>query len=244
MANQGAENQPEGSDVNRRRFLKAAGVAAGVSSIGSAEVASARKNDKHIGKVLFIEVSLEHQTSLDGSLIHYDNFLEYSINESAQQLRLTKFADDSTRNAFREHNVVVKAREFGSPSVVDFRDRPESVLTITTDRNMNPSTQLQLEDEYRGPDVNIELERNHAMGVSVEGQNTTLDTQNERQVETDERKIEVRRPTNAFKEVYDPRQEAMKKARKYSLEQATVRPIVTVRNRGQLDVSVPETGGA
>lgn len=223
----------DNKQINRRDALKASGSAIALGSIGGVATRPVRavaRDPQNLGERTFAQVSLRHEQAPTERIDHTDDFPTYQLDREDSDLTLTRFSTDSTVETFETNDSVVEADGFHSAPTTVY-DAQNDWLPIDELRT------LQLADTYAFPAVRAAFDSNDQLVVSSEGDEMTLDTGSTRRLELSERTVQVRRQSDEFEEIPDPKSGGTVQVREQGpVETTTVRPVVVARNHGPITV--------
>ena len=133
-------------------------------------------------------------------------------------------------DTFETNETIVEADKFSSVSSVLYGGKRSSLP-------IDGLRELQLEDDYQFPAVQAEVGSNDELIVSSDNKEVTVESGSVQELELSSRKVQVRRPSQEFKEIPDPKSGGTVKTRKKGpVEIETVRPVLVVDNYGPITV--------
>lgn len=219
--------------IKRRDALKASGSAIALGSLGglsTSPVQAFTGDTTNVGEKTFVQASLQHEGTPDYGMMHTDDFPEYLLDETESQLTLTRFVSESDVSVFENNDVVIDADEYVSPSAVTYGNQAEH-LPVDGTRN------LRLESSYQYPSVRFETGSDGTITVASENETKTIASGETGKLELAERTVHVRQQSEEFEEVSDPRSGGTVRTRERGpVVTETIRPVVTVRNYGTVDL--------
>lgn len=98
---------------------------------------------------------------------------------------------------------------------------------------------LNLEQAYNFPSVQIEMGTNDSVNIRTEKTETAIASGNTRRITLEERSIKVRQEGQTFKEIPDPKsdkRDVIRTRAKGPTVTETVRPVIVVKNHGSVTV--------
>lgn len=130
---------------------------------------------------------------------------------------------------------MVKGRTYRSPPADTHGRESVSSVPVRTGPSNEIGLSLNALGGYNEPKIHIETNGNE-ITASVRGNQETVPAGSSRQIRLKEASVEVFYPLDTFHTIQDERAGGTKKVRDYEQREILIRPVVTIKNSGEIDV--------
>lgn len=227
--------------INRRDWLKATGVA-GVGALAPTQLVDAIPTGDEIGSRHFVEVALSHENAPETGRIHADDFVDYALDQENGKLSFSRVVSRPALETVRENDGFLKARGYQPlGSTVSGWTDDAGNLAATPGVDMSPAEELQPVslDRYEEPSVRVTPTGSGEVRVSGDGADAVVPAGTTETFRFAEQTVTIRRRTDEFVEVEDPRAGGTTVRPVYETVDLVVTPVATVANHGTVTVHEP-----
>lgn len=212
------------NELNRRQFVQNAGVAGfGIIGLSGSALGQKKTPTQFVSTALENDISFERDEVRRLSEVAIDVPPQVSIDEDDNQIHLTKFARQETKDQIMSQNVTMRSAIGGSSSEND--DTVPSYMATKIDE-YSPILGFEVPGGY--PTPTFEVGGDQASSVLVNGKQYSLPEQSEREVELPKRTATIN--------VYDPDVTDSSERRWKQVEKDVV-PHFHMRNHGNLSIT-------
>lgn len=232
------------NQTTRREVLQKSGASiGGLSIIGSSFNAPklAKNESTYIGDVNLVESVLIYKgIPNDAFRTHYyDGMIRYHVNEEDNALIFNSRARERDLNAVRQNRSVIATNQKFSPEQENQPGLKSSKsIAIEKGHRTSYSKGVCLENNYNLPEIRIESNKRGVAKVRTDRDHYEVPVGVEKQIELQEKPVDIRRKSEDLKEVEDPRVSGNTRLvrKQGDIETVSVTPILIVRNSGSLTV--------
>lgn len=233
------EYDTDDSGVERRTFLKAAGVA----GVGSIRVdPDDLVGEPDFGRVTFAEVGVEHEvhSSPTGGRYdadHVDELVRHAVDTTDGRFYLKQSAPRVGIDAFR-NDAVVEADGYSSLPTTLFEGQISEGIVVETGKSYRTKKALKPVDGYALPAVDVAVDGDR-IAVSTVSLQETVPAGSERTFSLGTREVDLRVVESTGETVdrpdIPPHRRAIEQVER--VETATIEPKLKVRSYGKLDAA-------
>ena len=230
------DQQQDASQLNRRNFLEATGVAAGVGAltVGKANADPLRDSTK----VNFVDTGVRHDVEITDNHqpISIDELIDHAVSEDGN-VYFSKFSSRDVIDTFLENDFVLKSDKYRTPPI-DSITKESNEWLVTELSGYRAMEGYLLAHEYQVPEVSVEIQENTVIASSDKTSNE-IPPNEEAVVDLPQQTVDIlieKTTDEMVQEEERGKSTADNPQPAYSSESLVVDPEMVIRNYGELKI--------